>query len=298
MAKRFGGDHSPKGPVNAPAPSRPFAGRAVQPSRLRVTLIYLAATPLLLAAMTKMMGGNAAAMLANLLGFALIVGGAGLIGEGMKAETAFNARKLARPPAIPRKLFGAIAIGLGVGVATIMGWGLGLVNTAIFSAIGAGAALITFGMDPMRKKGMSGVDEFQLNRVATVIETAEDTVRQMIDAAARIPDRVLEGRIDALAVAAREMFRVVEDDPRDLASARKFMTVYLTGARDATVQYADLSRRGGNAAARADFEALIGDLERSFEAQREKLLLDNRSDLNVEIEVLRERLQREGVNAQ
>lgn len=299
MAQRYGGEHSPKPRVDAktPARSRPFAGRAVQPSRLRITLIYLAATPLLLAAFSRMAGGNAAAMLANLLGFALIIGGAALIGEGQKAETAYNARKLARPPAIPRKLFGSVAIGLGIGAATLLGWGLGVVNSVLFGAVGFGAALLSFGLDPMRRKGMTGVDEFELNRVATAVETAEETVRQMIDAAARIPDRVLEGRVDALAVAAREMFRVVENDPRDLASARKFMTVYLTGARDATIQYADLARRGGTNGARDDFEALLSDLERSFEAQREKLLLDNRSDLDVEIEVLRERLQREGVNA-
>jgi len=301
MAKRFGGEHSPKGAVQTGTPpaTRPFAGRAVQPSRMRITLIYMAAMPLLLAAFTRMVSGNATAMLANLLGFALIVGGAALIGEGMKAETAYNARKLARPPAIPRKLFGAIAIGLGVGAATLLGWGLGVINTIIFAGAAFGATMLSFGMDPMRKKGMTGVDEFELNRVANAVETAEGTVRQMIDAAARIPDRVLEGRVDALAVAAREMFRVVEDDPRDLAAARKFMTVYLTGARDATMQYAELTRRGGSSyGARNDFEALLSDLETSFEAQREKLLLDNRSDLDVEIEVLRERLQREGVNAQ
>ncbi|MEX0969662.1 MAG: 5-bromo-4-chloroindolyl phosphate hydrolysis family protein [Paracoccaceae bacterium] len=299
MAQRYGGKHSPKpGPAHAPARARPFAGRAVQPSRIRVTLIYIAALPLLMAALFRMFDGNAFAMLGNLAGFALIVGGAALLGEGIKAEAAYHARKMARPPAIPRKMFGGIAIGLGLGVAALFGWGLGLFNAIAFGGVAFAAHMLAFGMDPMRKKGMAGVDEFTINRVATAVEKAEETVREMINAAARIPDRVLEGRVDALAVAAREMFRVVEDDPRDLAAARKFMTVYLAGARDATVKYADLARRGTNAQARSDFEALLGDLEQSFESQRKKLLEDNRSDLNVEIEVLRERLQREGVNAQ
>ncbi|UPH69904.1 5-bromo-4-chloroindolyl phosphate hydrolysis family protein [Abyssibius alkaniclasticus] len=299
MAQRFGGEHSPKpNPATTQPRARAFAGRAAQPSRIRVTLIYIAAMPLLLAALFRMFGGNAFAMLGDLAGFALVVGGAALLGEGIRAEAAYNARKMARPPAIPRKVFGSISIGLGICVAALFGWGLGVFSALAFGGVAFGASLLSFGFDPMRKKGMAGVDDFTVNRVATAVEQAEVTVRQMIEAAARIPDRVLEGRIDALAVAAREMFRVVEDDPRDLSAARKFMTVYLAGARDATLKYADLARRGSNASARADFEALLGDLEQSFEAQREKLLEDNRSDLDVEIEVLRERLQREGVNAQ
>ena len=50
-------------------------------------------------------------------------------------------------------------------------------------------------------------------------------------------------------------------------------------------------RRGG---ARR-YEALLGDLETSFAGHRAQLLEDNRSDLDVEIEVLRERLQQDGL---
>lgn len=298
MARRFGGDYSPNGKPGAgtPPPGR-FAGRQVAPSRLRVGLLFAGALPLLVAAVIRMIGGNGLAMLADLLAFALIATGAALTSEGIKAEAAYNARALARPPAMPRKLFGAIAVAAGVGLAAILGWGQGVVTTLAFVGVAFSAHLLAFGMDPLRKKGMTGVNEYVVDRIANAVEHAEKIVREMIDAAARIPDRALESRVDALAVSAREMFRVVENDPRDLSAARKFMTVYLMGARDATIKYADLTRRSADPAARADFERLLADLEHSFEAQREKLLLDNRSDLDVEIEVLRERLQREGVNA-
>jgi hypothetical protein len=42
--------------------------------------------------------------------------GAWLTRDGVRAEDAFNERKVARRPAIPRKLFGAVATGLGVGL--------------------------------------------------------------------------------------------------------------------------------------------------------------------------------------
>jgi 5-bromo-4-chloroindolyl phosphate hydrolysis protein len=144
---------------------------------------------------------------------------------------------------------------------------------------------------------MEGFDEFENDRVVKAIAKAEKLLAETISAANKFNDRALEGRIESLASTARDMFRTVEEDPRDLARARKFMGVYLKGARDATIKFADLYARNRDDTARAEYEALLSDLEQSFAAQREVLLLDDRSDLDVEIEVLRDRLKQEGLTA-
>jgi hypothetical protein len=149
----------------------------------------------------------------------------------------------------------------------------------------------------MKKKGIAGIDDFSTERVARAIDDAEALVRQTVDAARRIGDRMLEGRIERLCDQAREVFRVVEKDPRDLNRARTFLSVYLLGLRDATVKFADLWSRSRDARARTGYEDLLGDLEKSFTTQRTHLLEDNRSDLDIEIEVLRERLQQDGLIA-
>ena len=69
----------------------------------------------------------------------------------------------------------------------------------------------------------------------------------------------------------------------------------MLGARDATVKFAEVWSRSRDPQARADYETLLADLEQNFAARTQKLLLDDRTDLTVEIEVLRERLNREGV---
>jgi hypothetical protein len=166
-----------------------------------------------------------------------------------------------------------------------------------FGLVAGGAHLLAFGLDPMRKKGMEGVDEFATERVARAIDQAEALVGEITGAAARIGDRRLEGRIDRLCDQAREVFRVIEQDPRDLSRARPFLSVYLLGLRDATVKFADLWGRSRDPEARAQYEALLGDLETSFTTHRTALLEDSRSDLDVEIEVLRERLQQDGLIA-
>jgi 5-bromo-4-chloroindolyl phosphate hydrolysis protein len=154
---------------------------------------------------------------------------------------------------------------------------------------------MAFGPDPLRNKGMEGIDEFQTDRVARAVGEAEKLLAAMKDAILRARDRELERRVDSFQATARAMFRTLEDDPRDLSAARKYLTVYLMGARDATVKFADIYSQSRSAEARADYVRLLDDLEANFTARTQKMLTDDHADLSIEIEVLRERLAREGV---
>ncbi len=298
-AKKFRGAHSPDAQADeqvimAETPVNPLAGKSIKVSNFRANLLFFVPLPLLLNGFSKMADAAPLSMLASFGAFGLLILSAWLLREGLKAETAYNARKVARPPAIPRKMLAADLSGLGVAMAAWMGWGQPLWSAVVFGVVTVVAFLAAFGLDPMRKKGMEGFNEFEANRVARAVEKAEGFLAQISDAAARIGDQRIETRVADLVSAAGEMLRVVEDDPRDLTSARKFMTVYLMGARDATVKFADVYSRSQNQDARDEYQTLLKDLQTSFEGKKEALLQDDHTDLDVEIEVLRERLQREG----
>lgn len=298
MAERYGGKYSPGG---APAGSGPVprppgfrAGRARRVS-LRARLMFLLPLPLLLAGLGAIGSGDATAMVGKLGGFAGLMASAWLLNEGLRAEEAFAARTTARPPAIPRKLFAAVVTGISIAVAGIVGSGQNPAAALVFGGVATAAQLVAFGLDPMRRKGMSGVDDFANERVARAIDRAEALVGETAKAAQRFGDRRLEARVERICDQAREVFRAVEQDPRDLDRARTFLSVYLLGLRDATLKFADLWSRARDTEARAQYEALLGDLETSFGTHRKALLADNRSDLDIEIEVLRERLQQDGL---
>jgi 5-bromo-4-chloroindolyl phosphate hydrolysis protein len=301
MAKRYSGKFSPDGAdtsvQSTPATSNKFRGQKAYNSNIRAKLLFLVPLPLLFSGIGEMRAGDGPGMIFEWGALAVLFLAAWLLRDGLVAEAAYNARKVARPPAIPRKIFASVLTGFGVGLAAFGGANVGLFTSLIFGGAATLAHSLSFGLDPLRKKGMEGFDEFETDRVARAVDKAEKLLAETISASRRFNDRALEGRIEALASAARDMFRTVEEDPRDLARARKFMGVYLKGARDATIKFADLYARNRDAAARADYEALLNDLEQSFAAQRTALLLDDRSDLDVEIEVLRDRLKQEGLTA-
>lgn len=292
MAKRFGGKYSPDGSGPEPAEEArgTFDGARVDPAGARANILFIPAIPLVFMSLND----GAIGLSLGLAAAGLLTLAAWLLREGLRAEAAYKARKVARRPAFPRKMAASLLTGTGIAIAAYK-TEPGLIAPTLYGAAAMVLHGLSFGLDPMKDKGMEGIDTFQQDRVARAVDEAETRLSEMSDAIKRAGDRQIESRVERFQTTARDLFRTVEEDPRDLTAARKYLTVYLQGARDATIKFADIYSRNRDPQARADYIALLDDLERNFTARTRKLLLDDRSDLTVEIDVLRERLQREGV---
>ncbi len=297
MAQRFGGRHSPTDIPRSGGTERGAAGPAApdwsdrRRTRAggRVNLLFVAPAPLLLGAIAS----DATGLALNVAAFALLMAAAWMTREGIVAEEHFDARRNARRPALPRKMLGSLLTGCGLAVA---GMQTGAVAPpVIFAILGAGLHFLSFGPDPLRDKVADGVDGFQAGRVARVVDEAQRHLDEIVSAVAATGDRPLVRRVGSFVNTVRRMVRSVEDDPRDLSAARRYLGVYLLGARDATTRYTDLHRRRPDDAGRADYVALLDDMEQGFAARTERMLLDDRTDLDIEIGVLRDRLAREGI---
>jgi hypothetical protein len=289
MAQKFGGKYSPGG---AQGGNSDDGFRNAKRSRAggRVNLLFIAPLPLIWKAFTS----EPIDMAQYLTALGILLLAAWMTREGMFAQETYDARKVARRPAMPRKLFGAILTGLGLAVAGFAGHGP--MEAGIFAVVGGLLHSFAFGLDPMSDKGMEGTNRHQTDRVARAVQEAEEHLRAMSDAITRAGDRSVERRVSAFQSTARDLFRTVEEDPRDLTAARRYLGIYLLGAKDATVKFADIYSRTQDVQARADYLALLDDLEENFAARTQKLLLEDRGDLTIEIDVLRERLEREGLH--
>ena len=287
MAKRFGGKFSPDG---APLGQRADRKVEVDPVGGRANVLFIPAIPLVFMSLND----GAQGLALGLAGAGLLTGAALMLREGRKAEAAYRSRKVAERPALPRKMFASFLTGAGVALAAYKN-DPSLIAALIYGVAAAGLHVSAFGIDPMRAKGMDGIDSFQKDRVARVVDEAEKHLAAMSEAITRARDRQAEDRLAQFQTTARTLIRTVEEDPRDLTGARKYLSVYLLGARDATIKFADIYANTGDAQAKADFLALLDDLDKNFAARTQKSLLEDKTDLTIEIDVLRERLSREGV---
>lgn len=297
MARRFGGRHSPGGdPGAGDAPGRRAQEAAARDDRrvdaagARSNILFV--PPVLLVLFS--LGSGPYALLGALAGAGALLLAAVLLREGLRAEAAYESRRIARRPAIPRKLFATALTGIGVGIAAWTGE-TGVGGSVAYGIAAAALHVAAFGPDPMRDKRMEGVDSFQQDRVARVLEEAEAYLAEMRARVEALGDRPLALRVAAFQAAARQMIRTVEEDPRDLSEARRYLGVYLMGARDATARFAELYARRPDPEVRRDYEALLTDLEQNYASKADRLAIGDRSEMDVEIKVLRDRLQREGV---
>lgn len=289
MAKRFGGAYSPDGAPNSdPNTVGPYAGAKRSRAGARTNLLFLAPMPLVI----TMWFGSSVDFAIEIAALGILLLSAWLTREGVLAQEAYDARTVARKPAIPRKIFGSALMGLGLGLAAATDTGFG---AAIPAVIGAALHFVSFGPDPLRNKGIDGIDTFQQDRVARVVEDAEQTLQLMHAAVADLGDRVVVDRVQDFQRSARTLFRRVEEDPQDLTTSRKFLSVYLTGAKDAAQKFSGLYAKKRDAATKTEFIAFLDDLENSFAAKTDTLLANNKADLEIEMKVLRDRLSREGL---
>ena len=109
MAERFGGKYSPgsDGP-DAPAPAaNQWQGKRRSRAGGRVNMLFFVPAPLAIRAFVQDPSGLAL----NLAAFGLLMLSAWLTREGVKAQDAYDARKIARRPALPRKAIASALMG-------------------------------------------------------------------------------------------------------------------------------------------------------------------------------------------
>jgi hypothetical protein len=250
------------------------------------------APPLLLA--LAALGAGPMGLVLGLAGAGSWTAGAWLLRDGLKAQAAYDARRMAHRPALPRKTLAAALAGAGTALATLSG-DVGPVGALLYGLVAAGLHVGAFGLDPFHSKTAGGGDAVQSDRVVRAVDEAEAYLDEMGSAVRKAGDRDVIDRMARFRAGAEGLIRAVEDDPRELSAARRYLGVYLMGARDAAVVFADLYGRTRSAEAKRDFLALLRDLDQSFGRKTQALLLESGTDLQVEIDVLRDRLRREGL---
>ena len=262
--------------------------------------MFLLPLPLLFAGLGAIGRGNAAEMLGELGGFAGLMLSAWLLNEGLRAEEAYDARAVARPPAIPRKLFAAVLTGASVASPGVLEPRPGPLRGALaFGVVAGGGAPPRLRARPDAKKGLEGVDEFATERVARAIDQAEELVRQTVDAAKRDRRPAARGpRRAALRPGARGLPRRSSATRATSAGRAPSSASICSACATRRSKFADVWSRSRDAEARRRLRgAARRPRDRASPRSAPHLLEDDRSDLDIEIEVLRERLQQDGLVA-
>lgn len=282
------------------AAERQAAARRTLGSTGAAGILYLLPLPLLGKAFYELvLRGRFTGFVLSLALFALFMLGAELARRGIARAWDFKNRKVALAGGAPLKSVGAGVIGLATFLTAYFAADQALPASI---AIAFGALLgffLTYGLDARGAKGVAADAGVSAEEVQAALAEARGRIGAIEEAAKRLSGGgayVLRQKIRDVVAAAGKVLHLIEDDPRDLRRARKFLNVYLDGAKTVTENYAATAAKTHSPEMEAKFRAVLDDLEKTCAAQYAKLLENDTLDLDAQIEVLKVRLTKEGLS--
>jgi len=145
----------------------------------------------------------------------------------------------------------------------------------VFSAlIGVGAwfgVYLGYGLDPRGTKGAESIlDGYTTQDVVAALEQAEAKITDIETARRSIRNLKMKKHLHTITGQAREILGIIEEDPKDLRKARKFLNTYLDSAKRVTEGYVKATRHGDNEELSQNFEDLLISMETTFDEQKQK----------------------------
>jgi 5-bromo-4-chloroindolyl phosphate hydrolysis protein len=271
-----------------------FVANTLQRYSPRGLLLYFLPMALIPATFIALGKGHLLGVLVNATGFALYMLAAWCVRKGLQAEHVYNNSRIARPPR-PLKMTAAILTALATGM---IAW-LGARNSLPVSLLFAGGAFLgmylSYGFDPRKEKNIVAAHGYSRDEILRTLEDSSRIIRSIEQANDRIRNAELNQRIERICEIADSILAEIEADPRDIRRARKFLNVYLEGARQVTEGYARTHPQTQSGELEQNFRNVLETIESVFQEQHQKLLEEDVFDLDVKIEVLATQLKREGI---
>lgn len=196
---------------------------------------------------------------------------------------------------------------IGIGLTAAAGFSLAfggagyeLALSVVFAAATGLGAWLAYGDDPVvdtraadRRAQAAGL---QPAEVRDSLAEARGKIAAIDVASRGLANSELTARLGRIVGLAQAVLAHVEEEPGDLARARRFFVTYLDGTRDVVASYAAQERDLAGGPLTASFRTMLGTVEAGFAEQLDLLRRHEKLDLEVKIEVLETQLRHEGVH--
>jgi len=259
---------------------------------IKGTLLFLMPLPVLIAAIIHLVKGQ---IIASVIAGALFAGfmvAAIVARHGFKLESRFKQKKLAKAPGTPFKSVAAFILSITTGLTAFL-----LSDYTLFASILIGLVTIlgfylAYGLDPRRDKTGNISLGVSADEVFEALEAAEIKINTIEKARKNIRNINFDQHLKRIIDKARGILALIEEDPKDLDRARKFLKVYLDGTARVTEAYAKThGKEATTDVLDNNFQEVLDSIEKTFDEQHKKLLKNDQFDLDVKIDVLKTQLK-------
>jgi 5-bromo-4-chloroindolyl phosphate hydrolysis protein len=198
---------------------------------------------------------------------------------------------------------GSVAAGIIGGAAFVVLWlviGLPIVLSLVIGAAAYGASLLVFRRSPRPLNvEIPGVPR-ELREAA--LREGQQKIAELRGLAPRISAPSVRAKFDLVVASAERIVDDLKKDPKDIRSARQFLSYYLDATVKIAGRYVELSSKNLDSASITEplrrVESMLDVIHAAFEKQHAVLLQNDVMDLDAEMTLLKQTLTMEGLGSE
>jgi len=254
------------------------------------TLLYLFVVPLFISVLLALFQTNIKAFLLNGVSFLLFLAVATLAKRGFVQEAEYEDMTFTAAPKTPYKMIAGYLLG---GATLFTAWITGAqpFTHALFLAVVATVGYYLFyGFDPKEDK-FENLGDVSATFVLETINEAKGKLKHIHQAMQHIKDHTLYEKLQIAIAKSEAILKTIQEDPKDVRVARKFLAVYIDGVAKVTNAYAAMDEKDITPQTKEKLHTLMDDVETRFDKELDRLKKNNAFDLDVHIDVLKEQIK-------
>jgi hypothetical protein len=256
----------------------------------KIGLLYLFLIPLFLSVVKSLFSSDYSGFMLKGVGFLLLSGAISLASKGWHQKTLYEKATLARAPKIPFLKLAAFGLGVSAFYLSFFVGGKTLLPALFVGVLAPIGFYLYYGFDPKQDK-LGNIDGISAQLVIDTIKEANQKLSDIRNDMESIADKPLHEKLTIATQKADTILATIQEDPKDIRVARKFLIVYIDGIAKVTNSYTQMKEDEITTDTKEKLYSLMDDVENRFSSELTRLKENNQFDLDVHIDVLKEQIK-------
>ena len=252
--------------------------------------LYIFLAPLFLAIILALLQKEILSFVLNILSFGLFFATAKTNSMGLLNEYEYHTKTLTKAPKTPLKTISMMLLGSSTFFTASFAGGESLVMGAFLAIVSMVGYFLYYGLDPKVDK-LENIGDISAQFVIETLAEARAKLSSIETDIGFIKESDLHKKLTLATNKGHEIIDTIEQDPKDLRVARKFIIVYIEGIKKVTKSYTSMNEEEITDETKERLSNLLVDIEERFDKEIERLKRNNQFDLDVNIEVLQKQIK-------
>jgi len=252
--------------------------------------LYIFLAPLFLSVILALGKQEFIAFLYNLIAFVLFFATAKLNTLGLNKEYEYHTTTLTKAPKTPLKTLTAGLLGISTLYTAWIAGDEPFITGLVLAVVAIVGYFLYYGFDPKDDK-LENIGDISAEFVIETLATARGKLAEVEEGMKKIKEPELHNKLRIATDKGYEILNNIEEDPKDLRVARKFIIVYIDGIKKVTASYTAIDENDITNATKEKLSNLLSDVEKRFDKEILRLKENNQFDLDVQIDVLQQQIK-------